>query len=118
MSRHKWKMQNLNAVTNDSFLPSVTCHVFIFYNPYSGNRQGQQVREYAGQFVRLKRDPSFQVNMFDISDDNDRTDGIRYLSSIMEKDIERKTKFVICSAGGDGSFVWILSSLMQKGINI
>lgn len=115
----KQRDERNNMIANDSLLPPVSCHVFIFYNPHSGNRQGEQVKQYAGQFVRLKRDTSFQVNMFDLSDDNNRNKGVNYLSSLMQMDAEnKKIKFVICSAGGDGSFVWVISNLMQQGIHV
>lgn len=111
-------LQKNDSHERDVLLPPVSCHVFIFYNPRSGNCQGQQVKDYAEQFVRLKRDTSYQVSMFDLTDVNDRVYGVEYLCALIARDPENKVKFVICSAGGDGSFVWVLSNLLANRVDI
>src|SRR6478609_1414297 len=65
-----------------TYPPKVQIHVFIFYNPYSGNRQGMQMKNYAEQFVRLKKYETVQVQMYDLTDCDDCNKGFAYLKTL------------------------------------
>lgn len=94
----------------------VTLYVFVFFNPNSGNKQGRHLMQYNGQFVRLKRNPHIQVQMYNLIDKKDGELGFNFLVSLY------KTKptcdLIVCSAGGDGTFVSILETLRDLSVPI
>ena len=89
-------------------------HVFIFYNPRSGNRQGERMQNYAPQFTRLKENINVQVQMYNLLDQQETHSGIGYIGTLLKEDV----KLLICSAGGDGSFVSILEAMSRRGISV
>ena len=94
----------------------VTLYVFVFFNPNSGNKQGRHLMQYNGQFVILKRNPHIQVQMYNLIDKKDGELGFNFLVSLY------KTKptcdLIVCSAGGDGTFVSILETLRDLSVPI
>jgi len=102
---------------DNEFLPIVKCHFFIFFNPYSGNRQGQQMKEYAGQYIRMKKDPKVMIQMFDITDADDANKGFQLFNQLLEG-AQRDHRFILCSAGGDGTFVGIIDNLAQMNVEL
>lgn len=95
--------------------PVPAVQVFVFYNPNSGNRQGRHLKDFKGQFIRLKQQPLVQIQMFNILDQNDHTLGFNYLTALHK---ENKIDIVVCSAGGDGTFVSILEKMCEMKIDI
>jgi hypothetical protein len=93
----------------------VSTYVFIFYNPRSGNLQGEQMRHYAPQHTRLKENVRVQIQMYNLLDKKDFERGLVYLGRLLPS-IRDKTVILVCSAGGDGSFVSILEAMQKRGI--
>lgn len=93
----------------------IQTYLFIFYNPYSGNRQGNHLKKYAAQHARFKKDLSLQVQFYDITEENERVDGVDYLVHLLQTS---DAKFIVTSAGGDGTFVGILQYLLDRGVGL
>lgn len=92
--------------------------VFIFYNPYSGNRQGCQMDQYKGQYIHMKKDPSLRIQFYNLIDPTEMKDGFETLKILLQEDVESRTKFIVCSAGGDGTFVGVLDNLLKYDISL
>lgn len=119
----KYAIPEKCAIPKICIPPLIRIHVFIFYNPYSGNRQGMQMKDYAEQFIRLKNMEWVQVQMFDLTNESDADRGFAYLWELVEGNNQENqenenTLFLIASAGGDGSFVGVINKLMNMGIDI
>jgi len=101
---------------NGEIFPEPSKFVFVFYNTRSGDGRGKDLNQYAEQFFRLKDLPDVQVQMFHLNDGTDNSNGFVYLHETLDK--FPNSEFHIWSAGGDGTFVWVLDHLVKLNIDI
>lgn len=59
-----------------------TTYVFIFTNPRSGNQQGKNLMNLGLQNFRLRERPSVQIQIYDITQESSRKDGLHYLHQL------------------------------------
>jgi hypothetical protein len=69
--------------TSSEGRPSV--YLFIFVNPVSGDRKGEDLVSLPIQHFRLRRFPQVQVEVHNILDDQDRANGVRNIQLIESK---------------------------------
>ncbi|KAJ3150410.1 hypothetical protein HDU89_003191 [Geranomyces variabilis] len=89
-----------------------TCFVFIFVNPNSGPRQGASLLDLDIYGFRLRSQPEVQVTIVNLMDVDDRNKGLRYFQAMQETDRIDIQRLHVWSAGGDGTFMWVLEELM------
>jgi hypothetical protein len=88
-------------------------HIYIFFNPKSGNCQGTHLGTYSFDSVVLKNgyDVNF-VNLFD-------KDRVSFILNIVKIDHVDPLKMIfIFSAGGDGTFISVMEKLISLDIDI
>ncbi|RKP04089.1 hypothetical protein CXG81DRAFT_5581, partial [Caulochytrium protostelioides] len=100
-----------------------TCYVFIFVNSRSGNRQGRYLIDINIQNFRLKNNPFVQVQIYNFLDEVDRNAGIRYLRTLQlasagPNNYLKIDQLHVWSAGGDGTFMGVISGLIRNEIDI
>ncbi|KAI8909290.1 ATP-NAD kinase-like domain-containing protein [Powellomyces hirtus] len=89
-----------------------TVFVFIFVNPNSGPRQGASLLDLDIYGFRLRSRPEVQVTISNLMDVDDRQKGLRYFQAMQETDRIDIQQLHVWSAGGDGTFMWVLEELM------
>ncbi|KAJ3147664.1 hypothetical protein HDU86_007912 [Geranomyces michiganensis] len=89
-----------------------SCFVFIFVNPNSGPRQGASLLDLDIYGFRLRSRPEVQVTIVNLMDVDDRNKGLRYFQAMQETDRIEIDRLHVWSAGGDGTFMWVLEELM------
>lgn len=94
----------------------------MFINPRSGPQQGRLLLERVEvQHFRLKSFPQVQVQIYDVTDEADRTAGEEYLRWIWcESPVfkESHQELHVWSAGGDGTFKSVLDICLRLGIDL
>ncbi|KAJ2754173.1 hypothetical protein GGI19_002602 [Coemansia pectinata] len=66
-----------------------TIYVFIFTNPRSGNQQGRGLMRMALRNFRLRERPSVQVQIYDVTDEASRSEGLHYLHQLQLRQGDR-----------------------------
>ncbi|KAJ2838755.1 hypothetical protein FBU31_000849 [Coemansia sp. 'formosensis'] len=66
-----------------------TVHVFIFTNPRSGNQQGRGLMRMALRNFRLRERPNVQVQIYDVTDEASRSEGLHYLHQLQLRQGDR-----------------------------
>ena len=85
----------------------VKTFIVIFGNPNSGNQQAKSLLSLNIQHYRLKDDPTCQIQIYNICDDEEKKKGVDFIGEVYSSSINsEKPKDVllhIWSAGGDGT---------------
>ncbi|KAJ2468976.1 hypothetical protein GGI03_000665 [Coemansia sp. RSA 2337] len=66
-----------------------TIYVFIFTNPRSGNQQGRGLMRMALRNFRLRERPNVQVQIYDVTDEASRNEGLHYLHQLQLRQGDR-----------------------------
>ncbi|KAJ1816084.1 hypothetical protein LPJ60_005468 [Coemansia sp. RSA 2675] len=66
-----------------------TVYVFIFTNPRSGNQQGRGLMRMALRNFRLRERPHVQVQIYDVTDEASRSEGLHYLHQLQLRQGDR-----------------------------
>ncbi len=98
---------------------------FIFFNPTSGDRQGRRLEKFGVESIILKQSvngdesgqAAFELHMHNVLDTHDYERGMEHVKFLcMDADEDRD--IVICSAGGDGTFVALVKNMLRYEINL
>lgn len=100
----------------DPICPSPDTFVFIFYNPRSGNRQGKHLQKVAGQFFRLKEKLNVQIQMYNLINAKENSEG--FVCLLQMYNTYPDATFHVWSAGGDGTFVGVLESFKSLQLSL
>ncbi|KAJ3011218.1 hypothetical protein HKX48_006968 [Thoreauomyces humboldtii] len=95
-----------------------TTFVFIFVNPNSGPRQGASLLDLDIYGFRMRSRPDVQVTMCNLMEPEDRNKGLRYFQAMQTTDRIDIQRLHVWSAGGDGTFMWVLEELMALNVNM
>jgi diacylglycerol kinase family enzyme len=100
--------------------PTALTQIFIFYNPHSGDRQGDHIRRFKGQYLRLKTEPTVQLQMYNLLDKKENASGFAHVEHVYQEfnDQSQGKRLLIISAGGDGTFISIIDHLVKMDIDI
>ncbi|KAJ3002760.1 hypothetical protein HKX48_002120 [Thoreauomyces humboldtii] len=95
-----------------------TTFVFIFVNPNSGPRQGASLLDLDIYGFRPRSRPDVQVTICNLMDVEDRSKGLRYFHAMqLTRRIDIK-RLHVWSAGGDGTFMWVIEELMKLKVDL
>ncbi|KAJ2909771.1 hypothetical protein GGI21_001547, partial [Coemansia aciculifera] len=88
-SMHSGLAAAATGVGLETAIDEATVFVFIFTNPRSGNQQGRGLMRMALRNFRLRSRPHVQVQIYDITDEASRNEGLHYLHQLQLRQGDR-----------------------------
>ncbi|KAI8976929.1 ATP-NAD kinase-like domain-containing protein [Pilobolus umbonatus] len=108
-------------------------YLFIFVNPLSGDKKGEDLVTLPIQHFRLRRLPRLQVEIYNILDEEERDKGVKHIQLVQSlftsgqllqeeghgiSSSVKKRQIHVWSAGGDGTVMSVFELLVENQLNL